>query len=51
MCAFTRSIWEVIKLYNLGDKSFETDFSNDGFFQIKQIQIDMYWLLRWSCRN
>ena len=42
--AFTRSIWEVIKLYNMGDKSFETDFSNDGFFQRKQIQIDMlYW--------
>ena len=41
---FSRSIWEVIKLYNLGDKSFETDLSNDGFFQRKQIQIDMlYW--------
>ena len=39
------SIWEVIKLYNLGDKSFETDFSNDRFFQRKQIQIDM---LHWS---
>ena len=41
----------------MGDKSFETDFSNDEFFQRKQIQIDMlYWsrpssLLRWSCRN
>ena len=42
--AFARSIWEVIKLYNLGDKSFEKDFSDDGFFQRKQIQIDMlYW--------
>ena len=27
----------------MGDKSFETDISNDGFFQGKQIQIDMYW--------
>ena len=28
----------------MGDKSFETDFSNDGFFQRKHIQIDMlYW--------
>ena len=24
----------------MGDKSFETDFSNDGFFLRKQIQID-----------
>ena len=27
----------------MGDKSFETDFNNDGFFQRKQIQIDMCW--------
>ena len=28
----------------MGDKSFETDFSKDGFFQKKQIQINMlYW--------
>ena len=33
--AFTRSIWEVIKFYNVGDKSFETLITMGSFKESK----------------
>ena len=33
--AFTRSIWEVIKFYNVGDKSFETLIMMGSFKESK----------------
>ena len=32
---FTRSIWEVIKFYNVGDKSFETLITMGSFKESK----------------
>ena len=36
--AFTSSIREVIKFYNLGDKTFETDFRKNQFLLLRSLK-------------